>query len=174
MQQFKKDNSSPRINHQITARVIRLVNNDGTMHGVISLKEAMQMAQEGGFDLVEISPQVDPIVCKLLDYGKYKYELQKKLHQAKKKQKHIALKELTLRPNIDSGAYQVKLKHLRKFLQEGARVKISCAFRGREIIHKEIGFEILNKLIHDTEDIAKLESKLIMEGKKMLMILVSK
>ncbi len=153
---------------------MRLVVDDGDMRGVVSLAEALDIAAKAGMDLVEISPQSDPPVCKVMDYGKHRYEAQKKAKQAKKKQKVIHIKEIKLRPNIDVHDYEVKLRAIRKFIEAGDKVKVSLRFRGREVTHNEIGRDLLLRTLSEVEDIAKAEAEPKMEGRQMLMILVPK
>jgi len=141
------------------------------MIGIVSRQEALQKAQEAGLDLVEISPNAEPPVCKTIDYGKYKYEQQKKKAEAKKNQKVVEVKEIQLRPVINENDFQVKLRAIFRFIEEGDKVKISMRFRGREITHHEIGVEILNRVKLETENIAKVDNVPKLEGKQMIMIL---
>jgi len=141
------------------------------MLGVVSLNEALEAAQESGLDLLEISPHADPPVCKLLDYGKYKFEEQKKKQEARKKQKTIDIKELKIRPNIDENDYQVKLRNARRFLEQGDKVKITLRFRGREMAHQEIGLNVLNRMKTELMEIAKVEAEPKMEGRQTIMVL---
>src|SRR5512134_3591165 len=135
-------NDGPRINAQISVPSVRLVKEDGTMVGVKPTREALQMAADAGLDLVEISPNAEPPVCKILDFGKYKYEIQKKKNEARKKQKVIEVKEIKLRPNIDEHDYEVKMRSVHRFLDEGDKVKVTMRFRGREMVHQEIGLKV--------------------------------
>ena len=162
------------MNDRIRAPEIRLIGADGENVGVVTPFRAMQMAEEAGLDLVEISPNAEPPVCKTLDYGKYKYEAQKKAHEARKKQKVITLKELTLRPNIDDHDLGIKLKAMHKFLGEGDKVKITIRFRGREIAHQELGHELMAKIQADLGDTIKIEYHPRMEGRQMIMIVAPK
>lgn len=161
----------PRINEEITVLKVRLIDAAGEMLGVMSTKDALQEAYKVGLDLVEISPQGDPPVCKILDYGKYRYELQKKKAEAKKKQKIIEVKEVQLRPNISENDLQVKIKAMTRFLDEGNKVKITMRFRGREVTHHEIGLEVLHRIKALFEPIAKIENQPRLEGKQMMMVL---
>ena len=129
----------PRINTQITVPTVRLVKEDGTMVGLTSLRDALSMAADAGLDLVEISPNAEPPVCKILDFGKFKYEIQKKKNEARKKQKVIDVKEIKLRPGIDEHDYEVKMRSVTSFLAEGDKVKVTMRFRGREMVHQELG-----------------------------------
>jgi translation initiation factor IF-3 len=161
----------PRVNEEITLPKVRLVDQRGNMVGVVSRNEALTMALEAGLDLVEVSPNADPPVCKILDYGKFKYEDQKKKNEAKKKQKIIEVKEIKLRPGIDDHDYQVKMRSMIKFFEEGDKVKVTMRFRGREMAHQELGMEVLNRVRDDLEEIAKVEQIPRMEGRQMTMVL---
>ncbi|MBX3486880.1 MAG: translation initiation factor IF-3 [Candidatus Paracaedibacteraceae bacterium] len=161
----------PRVNQEITAREVRLVGADGEMIGVVSRQEALRVAAESGLDLVEVSPNAEPPVCKVLDYGKYKYELQKKKAEAKKNQKVIEVKEIQMRPVIDENDFQVKLKAVVRFLSEGNKVKVAIRFRGREITHQELGMEVINRVKESVTDIAKVDQTPKLEGRQILMIL---
>jgi translation initiation factor IF-3 len=161
----------PRVNEEITLPKVRLVDQRGNMVGVVSRNEALTMALEAGLDLVEVSPNADPPVCKILDYGKFKYEEQKKKNEAKKKQKIIEVKEIKLRPGIDDHDYQVKMRSMIKFFEEGDKVKVTMRFRGREMAHQELGMEVLNRVRDDLEEIAKVEQIPRMEGRQMTMVL---
>ena len=155
----------PRVNEDIDVPKVRLIGADGENIGVVSTREAMNYAEEAGLDLVEISPNADPPVCKILDYGKYKYEAQKKKNEAKKKQKVIDVKEIKLRPNIDDHDYDVKMRNMRRFLSDGDKVKVTLRFRGREMAHQELGVDVLNRVKTDTDEIAKVEQEAKMEGR---------
>ena len=165
-----KDQDGPRVNTEIDARSIRLIDADGEMVGVVSLREGLDMAAEVGLDLVEVSPNADPPVCKILDFGKFKYEAQKKKNEARKKQKVIEVKEVKLRPNIDDNDYDVKMRAMRKFLNEGDKVKITLRFRGREMAHQHLGMQLLDRVREALDDLAKVESLPRMEGRQMVMI----
>ena len=143
------------------------------MIGVVSLEEALKSAREVGLDLVEISPNAEPPVCKILDFSRYKYDAKKKLHDAKKKQKKTHLKEMKFKVNIGQGDLDVKLRKIREFLESGDKVKISLWFKGREILHKEKGDELFNKIIANLESIAKIDSEPKMEGKQIIMVVSS-
>ncbi len=144
------------------------------MVGVVSLRDALYAAEEAGLDLVEVSPNADPPVCKILDYGKYKYEAQKKANEARKKQKVIEVKEIKLRPNIDDHDYEIKMRAMRKFLEEGDKVKVTMRFRGREMAHQDIGMNVLVKVRDQLEDLGKVEQMPRLEGKQMIMVLAPK
>lgn len=161
----------PRVNEEIDVRSIRLVDADGEMVGVVSLNEGLEMAREAGLDLVEVSPNADPPVCKILDYGKFKYEAQKKKNEARKKQKVIEVKEIKLRPNIDDNDYNVKMRNMRKFLDDGDKVKVTLRFRGREMAHQDLGMKVLDRVRSELEDLAKVEQFPKMEGRQMIMVM---
>jgi translation initiation factor IF-3 len=165
-----KDQDGPRVNTEIDARTIRLIDADGEMVGVVSLREGLEMAAEVGLDLVEVSPNADPPVCKILDFGKFKYEAQKKKNEARKKQKVIEVKEVKLRPNIDDNDYDVKMRAMRKFINEGDKVKITLRFRGREMAHQHLGMQLLDRVREQLDDLAKVEQIPRMEGRQMVMI----
>jgi translation initiation factor IF-3 len=141
---------------------------------VVTIQEALRMADEAGLDLVEISPNADPPVCKVLDFGKYKYEVQKKANEARKKQKVIELKELKLRPGIDTHDYDIKMRSARRFLEEGDKVKVTLRFRGRELAHQELGMKVLNRVRDDLATMAKVEQWPRMEGRQMTMVIAPK
>jgi len=153
---------------------VRVVGADGEKIGIVSLNEAKQMAYDASMDLVEISPNADPPVCKIMDYGKFQFEQNKKLAVAKKKQKQIQVKEIKFRPGTDEGDYQVKLRSLSKFLNEGDKTKITVRFRGREMAHREIGMDLLKRIEKDLEELAIVEQFPKMEGRQMVMVLGSK
>ena len=149
---------------------MRLVDADGEMVGVVGLEEAIAMAEEVGLDLVEVSPNADPPVCKILDLGKLKYESQKKKNEARKKQKTIDVKEIKLRPGIEEHDYQVKMRNMRRFLDEGDKVKVTLRFRGREMAHQDIGARVLDRVVKDMDELAKVEQMPQMEGRQMTMV----
>ncbi len=165
-----RESDGPRINREIKSKEVRLINYNGENLGVVSITEALKIAQEVGLDLIEISPQVTPPVCKVLDYGKYKYEMQKKKNEAKKNQKVVNIKELKLRPMIDTHDYEVKVKQAKKFLEQGDKVKFTMRYKGREMSANDMGKEILNRLVEDLEGIGKVDSAPKLEGKQMFMI----
>ena len=153
---------------------VRLFNHDGEMLGVNSLADALEKAAEVGLDLVEVSPNADPPVCKILDYGKYKYQEQKKQSEARKKQKTMDVKEIKMRPNINKHDYDVKMRNVVKFLGEGDKVKVTLRFRGREMVHQEIGMSVLNRVRADVDDLAKVEQFPKLEGRQMIMVIAPK
>ena len=160
-----------RINGEIDAREVRLVDADGAMVGVVSLREAFARADEAGLDLVEVSPTANPPVCKILDYGKFKYESQKKAAAARKKQRVIEVKEIKMRPNIDDNDYDIKMRKVREFLDEGDKVKVTMRFRGREMAHQELAVGILEKVKNQVSDLAKVEQFPKLEGRQMVMVM---
>lgn len=160
-----------RVNDRIEAREVRLVDQDGEMIGVVPLREALQRAEDVGLDLVEISPNATPPVCKILDYGKFKYEAQKKANAARKKQKVIEVKEIKMRPSIDQNDYGIKMKKVRAFLDEGDKVKVTMRFRGREMAHQHLAINILEKVREEMADLAKVEQFPKLEGRQMIMVM---
>ncbi len=161
----------PRINEGIKARQVRLIDEMGENRGVVSIAEALQIADNAGLDLIEISPQANPPVCKVLDYGKYKYEVQKRKNEAKKNQKVVNIKELKLRPAIDTHDYEVKIKQAKKFLTQGDKVKFTMRFKGREMSANDMGKQILDKIISDLDTVSKVDAAPKVEGRQMSMLL---
>lgn len=161
----------PRVNEEIRSLQVRLIDQEGEMLGVMSARDAVQRAYSVGLDLLEISPNADPPVCKILDYGKYKYELQKKRNEAKKKQKVIEIKEIKVRPNIDENDYQVKMRAMKSFIDEGDKVKVTLRFRGREMAHQEIGIRVLERIRGELDAVTKVEQMPRMENRQMIMVL---
>lgn len=155
----------------ITAPEVRLIGAEGEQLGVVSLADAQQLADDGGMDLVEISPGAEPPVCKIMDFGKFLYNESKKKAAAKKNQKQVQVKEIKFRPRTDSGDYQIKLKSLQKFLENGDRAKVTMRFRGREMAHQELGRDLLVRVEKDLEEIATVEQFPRMEGRQMVMVL---
>ena len=162
------------MNEEITAPTVRLVGPDGEMIGIVSAREALAKATEYGLDLIEISPNAEPPVCKVMDHGKFKYELQKRLNEARKKQKVIEIKEIKMRPGIDSHDYEVKMRSVRRFLDEGDKVKMTIRFRGREMAHMDLGAKVLDRVRTDVDAIAKIEQFPRTEGRMMTMIIAPK
>jgi len=148
-----------------------LIGNDGAQLGVVAIGDALRMADETGFDLVEVSPNADPPVCKLLDYGKFKYEAQKKASEARKRQKTFEIKEIKMRPGIDQHDYDVKMRSIERFLADGDKVKVTLRFRGREMVHQEIGLRVLQRVRDDLGDKIKIEQMPKMEGRQMTMVM---
>jgi translation initiation factor IF-3 len=163
--------TGPRINENIRSSEIRLIGADGENVGVVTPARAMVMADEAGLDLVEISPNANPPVCKIMDFGKFKYETQKREAEARKKQKIIEIKEIKFRPNTDSGDYDIKMRNVFKFLENGDKVKITLRFRGREMAHQNLGRELLERVAADTKDHGKVENFPKMEGRQMVMLI---
>ena len=153
---------------------MRCIDPDGEQLGVLDTFDAIRKAEDFGLDLVEVQPNADPPVCKILDYGKFKYEAQKRANEARKKQKIIEVKEIKLRPNIDEHDYQVKMRNVVKFLSGGDKVKVTLRFRGREMAHQELGANVLTRVREETEEIAKIEAMPKMEGRQMIMVLAPK
>lgn len=164
----------PRVNERITAEEVRVVGPDGEMIGIKAVQDAIDIAADHGLDLVEVSPNADPPVCKVLDYGKYKYEEQKKRNEAKKKQKVIAIKEIKMRPGIDTHDYEVKMRAARKFLDHGDKVKVTIRFRGREMAHQELGLKVLERMREELDELVKVEQMPKSEGRMMTMVLSPK
>jgi len=171
---FTPTREGPRINDEISSARVRLVDERGEMVGIVGRNEALEMATDAGLDLVEIAPNADPPVCKVLDYGKFKYEEQKKKNEARKKQKIIEVKEIKLRPSIDDHDYMVKMRSMNKFIEEGDKVKITMRFRGRELAHQELGMNVLLRVRDDLDEIAKVEQMPRMEGRQMTMVVAPK
>lgn len=168
------DRKGPRVNESIESPTIRLVDADGEMVGVVSAAEGLEMAAEVGLDLVEVSPNADPPVCKILDYGKYKYIEQKKRNEARKKQKVIEVKELKMRPGIEEHDYQVKMRSMMRFLGDGDKVKVTIRFRGREMAHQNLGVRVLERIQQDVDEVAKVEQFPKSEGRMMTMVIAPK
>lgn len=153
---------------------MRVVGVDGEMLGVMSSREAIHMASDLGLDLVEIAAAADPPVCKILDVGKYKYEIQKKKNEARKKQKVIEVKEIKMRPGIDEHDYQVKMRSMRRFLEEGDKVKVTIRFRGRELVHQDLGLRVLDRVRGELDEVGKVEQMPRIEGRQMVMVITSR
>ena len=165
------NDDGPRVNESITAPEVRLIDAEGEQIGVVATNKAIEQAYEAGLDLVEVSPNAKPPVCKILDYGKYKYEQQKKAAEARKKQKTVDVKEVKIRPGIEEHDYQVKLRNARRFLEAGDKVKVTMRFRGREMAHQHLGMELLQRVKEDFEETAKVELEPKLEGRQMTMVL---
>ncbi len=160
-----------RVNREINIPEVRLIGADGNQVGVVRVREALEMAEEAGMDLVEIVPTAEPPVCRLMDYGKFRFDQKKKQNEAKKKQKQVQIKEIKFRPGTDEGDYQVKLRNLIRFLQEGDKAKVTMRFRGREHAHRELGLELLKRIETDLTELSIVESQPQMEGRQMVMVL---
>ena len=165
-----READGPRINQDIRVKEVRLIDENGENKGIVNIKEALMLADEAGLDLIEISPQAVPPVCKIMDYGKYKYEQQKKKNEARKNQKVVNIKELKLRPMIDVHDYEVKVKQAKKFLSQGDKVKFTIRFKGREMSANNMGRQVLDNLVEDLESLCKVESEPKLEGRQMMMI----
>ena len=163
--------TGPRANDRIRVPEVRLIGAEGENLGVVTPERGMELADQVGLDLVEISPNAEPPVCKIMDLGKYKYEQQKREAEARKKQKVIEVKEIKFRPNTDTHDYDVKMRSIRKFLEEGDRVKVTMRFRGREMAHQELGRELLQRVAEDLDDLAKVENMPKVEGRQMVMMI---
>ena len=162
----------PRANRDIRGvREVQLIDDEGTNRGVIPFAEALQLAEEAGLDLVEIAPNSEPPVCKLLDYGKFRFDQQKKAAEARKKQKTVEVKEVKLRPGIDKHDYETKMKNVKRFFEDGDKVKITLRFRGREMAHQDLGLKLLLRVKEETQELAKVELEPQLEGRQMIMIL---
>ena len=161
----------PRANERIRAIDVQVIGSDGKNIGTLPLNKAIETAKEEGLDLIEISPNANPPVCKIMDKGKYKYDLQKKANLAKKKQKIVALKEIKLRPGTDVHDYNFKIKNAKKFLSKGDKVKFTVKFKGREMQHIELGKELMNRIIEDSKEVGKVETHPKFEGRQMIMII---
>lgn len=163
-----------RLNDEITTPQVRLIDADGEQVGVVSIAKAMEAAEDAGLDLVEISPTAEPPVCRIMDHGKFVFEKKKQQSAAKKKQKQVHVKEIKFRPGTGEGDYKVKLRNLRRFLEDGDKCKVTMRFRGREHAHRELGLEVLQRVEKDLEDLSQMESKPQMEGRQMVMVLAPK
>ena len=166
--------SGPKFDEMIQAEKVRVIDENGENLGVMYTREAIEQANELGLNLVEVSPGADPPVCKFLDVGKHRYEAQKKANAARKTQKTQQIKEIKMRPNIDDHDYDVKMRSVTKFLEEGDKVKMTLRFRGREMAHQELGMNLLNRVRDDTAEIAKIEAFPRLEGRQMVMVLAPK
>ena len=168
------ENKGLRVNEQIRVREVRLIDGEGEQRGIVPILEALKIAKEQELDLVEVAPQANPPVCKILDYGKYRFELEKKLRDSKKKQQVLKLKEIRMQPKIADGDIEFKSKHIKEFLAEGNKVKVTVRFRGRELAHTDLGLEVLKEVLNRLEDDYTLEKQPAMEGRFMSMVVVPK
>jgi translation initiation factor IF-3 len=162
------------LNEQIAVPTVRVIDADGNQLGVKPIEEALKIADDAELDLVEVAPAADPPVCRIMDHGKYLFEENKKRHAAKKKQKQIQVKEIKFRPGTDVGDYQVKLRNLKRFLENGDRVKVTMRFRGREMAHQELGLQLLKRVEEDLQEIASVEQYPKIEGRTMVMVMAPK
>ena len=163
-----------RLNEDIEASTVRLVSDDGTQVGIVGLQQALDSAREKTMDLVEISPDAEPPVCKIMDYGKHVFDLKKKTAMQRKKQKQTQVKEMKFRPGTDEGDYQIKLRNVIRFLENGDKAKITLRFRGREMAHQDLGIAMVKRIEHDLEDIAQVEQYPKLEGRQMTMVFAPK
>jgi len=163
-----------RINGEITVPEIRLIGPENEPIGIVNIREAMRMAEESDVDLVEIAPTASPPVCRLMDYGKFKYQEQKRAHDARLKQKIIQVKEVKFRPGTDEGDYQIKMRNVKRFLEDGDKAKITLRFRGREMAHQEFGVRLLDRIRTELEDVAMVEQFPKLEGRQMIMVIAPK
>ena len=163
-----------RLNEDIEASTVRLVSDDGTQIGIVGLQQALDSAREKTMDLVEISPDAEPPVCKIMDYGKHVFDLKKKTAMQRKKQKQTQVKEMKCRPGTDEGDYQIKLRNVIRFLENGDKAKITLRFRGREMAHQDLGIAMVKRIEHDLEDIAQVEQYPKLEGRQMTMVFAPK
>ena len=169
--QKRSKDRGPRFNNRISSPEVQVIASNGENLGILSTNKAISKAKNEGLDLIEIAPNVNPPVCKIMDMGKYKYDAQKKANLARKKQKIVSLKEIKLRPGTETHDYNFKIKNAKKFISKGDKVKFTVKFKGREMQHTELGKELMNKIIDETKDIAKVESQPKFEGKQMVMII---
>ena len=167
-------NKGQRINEMIRVREVRLIDEEGNQLGIVPTPEALRMAKDKGLDLVEVSPNANPPVCKILDYGKYRFEQEKKLRDAKKNQKVLKLKEIRMQPKIGSGDLDTKAKHIQEFLDEGDKVKVTIRFRGRELAHTELGYEVLNEVLKRLTSAYNIEKPAAMDGRNMSVTISAK
>jgi translation initiation factor IF-3 len=167
----EREPAGPKINDAIRAREVRLIDENGENVGVVAHADALERAVAAGLDLVEVSPDASPPVCKILDFGKYKYQAQKKAAEARKHQKIVEIKEIKMRPAIDEHDYNVKMRSIKRFFEEGDKVKVTLRFRGREMAHQQLGMDVLQRVKGELEEIAKVESEPRLEGRQMVMVL---
>ena len=168
------EKGGPRVNRDIRAVQVQLIDGEGQNRGVVNLADAQKLADEAGLDLVEIVPNASPPVCKILDFGKYRFLEQKKSAEQRKRQKIVEIKEIKLRPGIDDHDYEVKMRSVYRFFEEGDKVKVTLRFRGREMAHQDIGYRLLQKVKGETAEVAKVEAEPLMEGRQMVMVLAPK
>jgi translation initiation factor IF-3 len=167
----EREPTGPRVNEAIRAREVRLIDENGRNVGIVSRFEALERANAAGLDLVEVSPDAEPPVCKILDFGKFKYQEQKKAADARKKQKIVEVKEIKMRPSIDDHDYDVKMRSIRRFFDEGDKVKVTLRFRGRELAHQQLGMDLMQRVKADLQELAKVEAEPRFEGRQMVMVL---
>jgi translation initiation factor IF-3 len=167
----EREPTGPRINDAIRAREVRLIDENGQNVGVVSRADAIERAVAAGLDLVEVSPDAEPPVCKILDFGKYKYQEQKKAAEARKNQKIVEIKEIKMRPSIDDHDYDVKIRSIKRFFEDGDKVKVTLRFRGREMAHQELGYQLLQRVKAELQELSKVEAEPRLEGRQMVMVL---
>jgi translation initiation factor IF-3 len=167
----EREPTGPRINEAIRAREVRLIDENGQNAGVVSRADALDRAVAAGLDLVEVSPDAEPPVCKILDFGKYKYQEQKKAAEARKNQKIVEIKEIKMRPSIDDHDYDVKIRSIKRFFEDGDKVKVTLRFRGREMAHQELGYQLLQRVRAELQELSKVEAEPRLEGRQMVMVL---
>jgi translation initiation factor IF-3 len=168
------EKGGPRVNRDIRAVQVQLIDGEGLNRGVVNLADAQRLAEESGLDLVEIVPNASPPVCKILDFGKYRFLEQKKSAEQRRRQKIVEIKEIKLRPGIDEHDYGVKMRSVFRFFEEGDKVKVTLRFRGRELAHQDIGYRLLQRVKSETAEVAKVEAEPLMEGRQMVMVLAPK
>jgi translation initiation factor IF-3 len=168
------EKGGPRVNRDIRAVQVQLIDGEGQNRGVVNLADAQKLAEEAGLDLVEIVPNATPPVCKILDFGKYRFLEQKKSAEQRKRQKIVEIKEIKLRPGIDDHDYEVKMRSVFRFFEEGDKVKVTLRFRGREMAHQDLGYRLLQRVKGETAEVAKVEAEPLMEGRQMVMVLAPK
>jgi translation initiation factor IF-3 len=167
----RRINEKVRVNRQIRISPVRVISPDGEQLGILPIERAMEIAEEQGLDLVEVAPLARPPVCRIMDYGKFKYEEQRQAREARKKQHHVQLKEVKMRPGIEDHDFDFKVRHARKFLQEGNKVKLTMMFRGRQMAHPEFGRQVLDRVFTELQDVSKVEAHPMLEGRSMVMVL---
>jgi translation initiation factor IF-3 len=167
----EREPTGPRINEAIRAREVRLIDESGQNVGIVSRVDALERAVAAGLDLVEVSPDAEPPVCKILDFGKFKYQEQKKAAEARKNQKIVEIKEIKMRPTIDDHDYEVKIRSIKRFFEEGDKVKVTLRFRGREMAHPAIGYQLLQRVKSELQELSKVEAEPRLEGRQMVMVL---
>ena len=167
----RRINEKMRVNRQIRISPVRVISTDGEQLGILPIERAMEIAEEQGLDLVEVAPLARPPVCRIMDYGKFKYEEQRQAREARKKQHHVQLKEVKMRPGIEDHDFDFKVRHARKFLEEGNKVKLTMMFRGRQMAHPEYGRKVLDRVFNELQEVSKVESHPMLEGRSMVMVL---
>jgi translation initiation factor IF-3 len=167
----RRINEKTRVNRQIRISPVRVISPEGEQLGILSIERALEIAEDQGLDLVEVAPMARPPVCRIMDYGKFKYEEQRQAREARKKQHHVQIKEVKMRPGIEDHDFDFKVRHARKFLDEGHKVKLTMMFRGRQMAHPEYGRQVLDRVFQQLQDLSKVESHPMLEGRSMVMVL---